>query len=60
MAYQTMEERKRQDMRRKRKRTILVVLIVLLLILLGILFWFLQHSVITIAYGKVSLVSLIL
>ena len=60
MAYQTMEERKRQDMRRKRKKTVLIVLIVLLLLLLGILFWFLQHSVITIAYGKVSLVSLIL
>lgn len=60
MAYQTMEERKRQDMRRKRKKTVLIVLIVLLLLFLGILFWFLQHSVITIAYGKVSLVSLIL
>ena len=60
MAYQTMEERKRQDMRKKRKRIILLVLLVLLLIFLGILFWFLQHTVITIAYGKVSIVSLLL
>ena len=60
MAYQTMEERKRQDMRKKRKRIILLVLLVLLLIFLGILFWLLQHTVITIAYGKVSIVSLLL
>lgn len=60
MAYQTMEERKRQDLRKKRKRMILALLIVFFLIFLGILFWFLQHSVITIAYGKVSIVSLIL
>ena len=55
-----MEERKREDLRKKRKRIILLVLLVLLLIFLGILFWFLQHTVITIAYGKVSIVSLIL